>query len=66
MRSQAPEGQTHSCVSMTLSAPRGEAAEGAPVALHRGTSPAPGSLREGEHGMQAVLFAQISQQILIA
>lgn len=51
---------------MTLSAPRGEAAEGAPVALHRGTSPAPGSLREGEHGMQAVLFAQISQQILIA
>lgn len=29
----------------------------------RGTSPTGGSLREGEHGMESVPFAQISQEI---
>lgn len=36
VRSQAPEGQTHSCVSecpMTSFGPQGEATEGSPVAL---------------------------------
>lgn len=52
---------------MASLAPQDEATEGAPVARGSpwccGTSPASGSLREGEHGMQTVLFAQISQEI---